>query len=69
LFVPGTAYQATIDHLFRKYKAGRCSLETQSKLQDVLASLNPGKNVLVSVYRGNQQLILHETLNQLQARS
>lgn len=38
-----------------------------SSLHDVLDPLSPGKNVSVSIYRGNQQLTINVTLGQLQA--
>ena len=43
------------------------SIDNVSSLTDLLATKNPGDNVSVKVYRGNQQLTVNVTLGELQA--
>ncbi|HZO74410.1 MAG TPA: trypsin-like peptidase domain-containing protein [Ktedonobacteraceae bacterium] len=44
-------------------------IDNVSSLTDVLATKNPGDNVSVKIYRGNQQLTINVTLGELQAGS
>ncbi len=44
-------------------------VDNTSTLTDILANKNPGDNISVKVYRGNQQLTVNVTLGELQAGS
>ncbi len=50
-------------------QVGNKTVEDTSTLGDALASYNPGEQVPVKVYRGNQQLTVNVTLGELQAGS
>lgn len=48
---------------------GNTQIDSISTLQDTLLSKNPGDTVAVKVYRGNQQLTVNVTLEELQVQS
>jgi S1-C subfamily serine protease len=50
-------------------QVGNKTVDDTSTLGDALASYNPGEQVPVKVYRGNQQLTVNVTLGELQAGS